>query len=529
MVVKRVPGTLGAPRHEDTSPASASRLSRWLPERTGPGSVVLVGLCVLFTLALRVPFLTWPLMPDEAGLLIIAQHWHEGPFLYGDYFVGRGVLLMLFYTLADALGGALALRLLGCLVAAMLVIAAGWAGHQLRGRSAAGWSALVAAAYSSTYAFSSQVMNERLLAAALVTVSCACTIAAVRRPSSRSRDALAVLAGVASTGAILVVQSYADGAVFAGVLLLVTWRARLLPGIAAVRIAGAGALGMLLPVAALALGVLASWPTASQVWFQMFGFRMRTVEVIGGSLEKPTERLITLTEVAALTGVLVLLWCFACSYRQVKARRDLAPAWAAILAMVAIEGAGMVLGGSWYPDYLLQLVPALVLATALVAPQPTWSGLGMRAGAVLAAVAAVVAMYFGLARPILGTPATEADVGHWLAAGAEKGDSAVVLWGKANVLHEAGMSSPYPYLWSLLTRTLDPDLHLLVGTLRGPEAPTWIVVWYDFDSWGLDQDGALAEVVDDRYIQVGAPCGFDVYLLKTESREPPPTELCGDL
>src|SRR5680860_302593 len=119
--------------------------------RVDRGSVVVVGLCVLFTLALRVPFLTWPLMPDEAGLLIIAQHWEEGPFLYGDYFVGRGVVLMLLYSLADALGGALALRLLACLVVAVLVIAAGWAGHCLRGRSGATWAALVAASYGSTY------------------------------------------------------------------------------------------------------------------------------------------------------------------------------------------------------------------------------------------------------------------------------------------------------------------------------------------------------------------------------------------
>lgn len=495
------------------------------------GSAFLVGLCVLFTLALRIPFLTWPLMPDEAGMLIIAQNWQEGPFFYGDYFVGRGVVLLLLFSLADALGGPLALRLLGCLVAAGLVIAAGWAGHHLQGRRGAGWAALVAASYASTYAFSASVMNGRMVAAALVLVSCACTIAAVRHVDQRSRVSflLAALAGVASTCAVLVVQSYADGAVFAVVVLLVSWRVGILPIRAAGRIVSAGVLGMLLPVVALVVGVFFSWPTAAQVWFQMFGFRLEAVSVIGSSQEGPMERFAVVAATAALTGVLLLGLCFLLAFRQVR-HRPRAPIWAGVLAMLLLASAGMALGGSWYPDYLLQLVPALTLGTALIAPLPSWSGLGMRAGAALAGVAAVVATYLGLERPILGTPTGEAAVGRWVASDAEPGDTALVLWGKANVIHEAGMASPpYPYLWSLLTRTLDPDLELLLTTLRGPDAPTWIVEWYDMNSWGLDESGDLADVVDDRYRYVGEPCGIPVYVLRSEPREPPPPGLCGEI
>ncbi len=119
-------------------------------------------------------------------------------------------------------------------------------------------------------------------------------------------------------------------------------------------------------------------------------------------------------------------------------------------------------------------------------------------------------------------------VGRWLAADAEPSDTAVILWGKASVLHEAGMTSPYPYLWSLLTRTLDPDLDLLLKTLRGPDAPTWIVEWYDINSWGLDESGELEAVISDRYVWVGKPCGVDVYLLRSESRTPPPTMRCDE-
>jgi len=481
---------------------------------------------VLFTLALRAPFLTWPLMQDEGGLLIIAQEWHEGPFLYGDYLVGRGIVLLLVFALADALGDVVALRLLACVAAAALVVAAGWAGHQLWGRAAAGWSALAAAAYASTYAFSSHVMNERMVAAALVTLSCACALAAVReRQPSRRSTTLAVSAGAAATTALLVVQSYAGGLVFAGVLVLASWWSRALTGRQAMRIARAGVLGVLVPVAALAVVVAVSWLTASQVWFQMFGYRLRAAGVI--STDLPLDRIGTLLTIAGFTGVLLLLLCFLLGHRGVRRRPVMAPAWWAVLAMLLVAGTGMVIGGGWYADYLLELAPAVVIGTALVAGQRTWAGVGMRVGGVVAAVSSVVAMTLGLTVPTQNSAANETAFGQWLGTGAEEGDTAVVLWGNANVLQAAGMTSPYPYLWALLTQTLDPDLELMRSTLRGPDAPTWIVEWHDRETWPLPDPYALDAVIEDRYRLVASPCGGDVYLLRTEQREIDPSALCG--
>ncbi len=491
-----------------------------------------MGLCVLLTLALRVPFLAGQMASDEAGLLIVAREWQEGQFLYGDYFVGRGIVLLLVFKLADVLGGLIALRLLACVAAAALVVSAGWAGHLLRGRRGAGWSALVAAGYASTTAFTSQVMNERLVAATLVTVSCACTLAAVRRVPgpARPRYALAVLAGVTTTCAVLVVQSYAQGVVFAAVLLLGTWRTGVLPAGDAVRIAAAGVLGVVVPLLGLAVAILTSWLTVAQLWFQMFGYRFQAVGVLRGSTDRPYERLSDLITVAAVTGVWAIALGWLLGYRQVRDRRDLAPAWWAVLAMAAVAVAGMTLGGDWWTDYLLELVPALLLATALVAPGRTRSGLWMKASAVLAAVATVLSMPSALDRfgPGAATPVDVA-LGQWLSTGARAGDTAVVTWSQTRVLYEAGMTSPYPYLWSLLTRTLDPDLDLLLSTLRGPDAPTWFVEYYDMNAWGLDESGELAAAVDERYVLVGAPCGYDVYLLRTERRDPLPASQCGQL
>jgi hypothetical protein len=141
-------------------------------------------------------------------------------------------------------------------------------------------------------------------------------------------------------------------------------------------------------------------------------------------------------------------------------------------------------------------------------------------------VAAVVAVYLGLAHPIFGTPTNEASTGRWLAAGGKPGDSVVVVYGQANVVFYSGMTTPYPFLWSLQTRTLDPHLDEMVGELSGPDAPTWVVQWTDPDTWGLDADGRLAGVIARRYVEVGRPCGAEVFLRRGVSRDVVPDSVC---
>lgn len=489
------------------------------------GSVGLVALCVLFTLALRVPYLGRPLLPDEAGLLIIAQNWAEGPYLYGDYFVGRGIVLVLVYALADLLGGASGVRVVGAVVAAGMVMAAGWAGHLLRGRAGAGWAALAAAAYSSTYALASEGMNERLMAAAFVMLSCALTLAAVRRPHA---SWLAVGAGVMASLPVLVVQSYVDAWVFAAVVLVVGVRAGRLALRDAVRVAAGGLVGLALTTAALLLGIATTWMTLEQLWFQLVQFRVAASLAVVESTDAPGTRFLTLLVIASSTGILLLLAAHAFGRRALGQHAHLRPVWLGVVGMVVLSVASMVAGGDWWADYLLQLVPALALAAALAAPSRAWSSYVARIGACLAAVAAVTWQYVGIVNPVLGTPTNEAAVGRWLAAAGEADDEAVVIWGKANVLQSAEMTSPYPYLWSLIVRTLDPELERIVATLSGPEAPTWVVVWHDVDSWGLDEEGLLGETLHERYAPVGAPCGADVYLLRGEERDVLPEEACGD-
>lgn len=125
------------------------RLSTRFAATHGTGLAV-VG-AALLALALRIPFISEPAYPGEGGYLLVADQWHgSGTALYGNLFVDRPPLLMLFWRAASAGGGVATARVLACLLVVVLVAGAGWAGHQVEGRRGAVWSSLVAATLAST-------------------------------------------------------------------------------------------------------------------------------------------------------------------------------------------------------------------------------------------------------------------------------------------------------------------------------------------------------------------------------------------
>ena len=91
-------------------------------------TVLAVAAAVLLGVALRLPFLTDPLEPDEAGYLLVARQWHLlDAHLYGHLWVDRPPLLVLLFRLADT-WGPYGVRLLGVAAVAVLGTAAGSAG-----------------------------------------------------------------------------------------------------------------------------------------------------------------------------------------------------------------------------------------------------------------------------------------------------------------------------------------------------------------------------------------------------------------
>jgi hypothetical protein len=115
----------------------------------------------------------------------------------------------------------------------------------------------------------------------------------------------------------------------------------------------------------------------------------------------------------------------------------------------------------------------------------------------------------------------EHDTGVALEQVAEPGDTLVVFGGRADLQLESGMRSPYPYLWSLPMRALDPDLTTFLAMVDGPGAPTWLVEWWPFDTW-TSKGSALEADVRKRYVEHGAGCGGrTVWLLKGVERPVP--------
>jgi hypothetical protein len=100
------------------------------------------------------------------------------------------------------------------------------------------------------------------------------------------------------------------------------------------------------------------------------------------------------------------------------------------------------------------------------------------------------------------------------------GDTIVTIYGHSDVTRASGLRSPYPYLWTLPARTLDPKLRLLDEVLTGSHAPTWFVTWAPSSLQGVD-GRATARLVARRYHPVARLWGHLVYLRDGVSRTPP--------
>ena len=96
----------------------------------------------------------------------------------------------------------------------------------------------------------------------------------------------------------------------------------------------------------------------------------------------------------------------------------------------------------------------------------------------------------------------------------------MVYGGRADIVLASGLDSPYRYLWSLPMRTMDPDLADLRETLTGPDAPTWVVIAVQTNSWGIPEGADLQRILDTDYTLHGDACGRPVYLLKGLARPP---------
>jgi hypothetical protein len=454
----------------------------------------------------RVPFLTSDPSRDEAGFLLVGGQWHPGgSSLYGSYWVDRPPLLITIFRLAAQSGGLVPLRLIGCLATFLVVVGTAHVARGLGGPPAATWAALTAAAMCVTPLLGGQAVNGELLSAPFVVGGLAAVLTAIGRRDDRRAYGSAALAGAATVASMLVKQNMGDVAVFACVTLLVArHRGEMTTSRAAHLLLAAGA------GAVACLGLVALWTTVHGtslvgVFDAMYPFRIEAGRVMAASNRNPADaRLWSLALCWLVSGGAVIMAVVAHALASRRLRS--APVWG-LVATVLFDVVSVALGGSYWNHYLIQLVvPTAVLAGLLAASLHP----AARKVLIATAVGAVIAcgVYVTGEHATAGTSVGEA-VG--AVAGAQ--DTIVTTWGHADVTRASGLSSPYPYLWSLPARTLDPRLTDLTALLSGPRAPTWFVTWRGVGTWHFHGGGVVAaRALAEHYLPVAEVDGHTIYL-----------------
>ena len=487
----------------------------WLSTVRGPQQFRVIAIALVAVLA-RLPFLASDPSRDEAGFLLVGQQWHSGgSSLYGNYWVDRPPLLITIFRAAAELGGLVPLRLIGCLATALVVLGSAHVASRLGGRRAGPWAALVAAALCVTPLLGGESVNGELLSAPFVVGGLAAVLAAVQHPVSRTAVWAAAAAGAATMSSLLVKQNMADVAVFAVVVLLLAWRRGEITAGRLVRVVAGAVAGAVVCLSVVAAWTLAHGTSLVGVYDAMYPFRVEAGRVMAASdRTKANARLWALAISWGVSGGAVIMLV---ATRALFGRRLRSSAVCGLGAMVLYAGVSIALGGSYWTHYLIELVvPVAVLSGVLVAQREPIA----RAAVGVVAVAATVALGIDLA----GTHSTAGtSVGEAIGQASRAQDTIITTWGHADVTRAAGLSSPYPYLWSLPARTLDPRLSQLDAVLSGPNAPTWFVAWTDVDTWGDHGGGAAAtaRVLAADYAPVTRVGDHTVYLHRGVDRPTP--------
>ncbi len=453
-----------------------------------PLAVVLVAAAV--AAGVRLLLLTVPLSPDEAGFLLVAQQWHPGRSLYGDYWVDRPPGLIALFGLAQ---GPTGLRLLGVAAAvASVLLAAATArvvvprdGRRHRWVPAA--TAVLVAALVSSRLLDVTLVNGEVLALPFLLGGVLAALRSAFATAWASRLGWAVLAGASGAAALAVKQNLADVAVVLGCLVLALV-VRRRAGAAALLALG-GLLGATV-VGAAVLGLAwAHGTTPAALWDAVVLFRLRAADVLATPTPAAAGRARQLGVALLLTGAPLVLLRLPDLVRRPGSARTLAPGdplvgWTAVALMVW-EVVSVAVGGSFWLHYLVGLVPGLALVLALTAdarhrvPQVrTWMVVGT------AVASSVLGLGSVLGDPP-GRPAAEVAVARYLREHAHLGTTAVVTFGRPSILREAGMRSPYPLIWSLPMRVRDPGLHELTPLLRRREVQWVLVDPVAMQAWGL--------------------------------------------
>jgi hypothetical protein len=476
---------------------------------------------------LRFPGLMWPIRPDEAGFTLVARNWHPQPdSLYGTYWVDRPPPLIALVKASDWIGGPLFIRFVAALGCALLVVAAARTAYLVAGTQSAKWTAVATAAVTANTMVDSVAAKGEILGIPLVVTSFWFALEALRilDASPRKATLLAAGAGLLGMTAVGLKQNMATGLAFGGVVLLVSALSRQISWPQFGRLATAALAGAAVPLGATIAWCLAAGVELHALWYAVYGFRSDALEVISeGSVDgAPTIRALRLAAIFVLTGMALIIGWFLVNVRH--AWRSQPAVTVAALAVLVVDGAGVVLGGSYWRPYLFGIVPTVVLCAALVSGAPRRPGRTMRLSIGVAAVSCAVSTMVWVFNNLSGAqPPTEIYTGEAIADVSEPGDTIVVFGGRSDIVFASGLRSPYEHLWSLPMRTNDPDLSELTSLLRSDRAPTWFVGWVPFDSWNSTEgEDDLEATLAERYVPLGEACDDrPIWVIKGVTRRAP--------
>jgi hypothetical protein len=471
---------------------------------------------VVVTLLLRAPWADAALGRDEGGVAMIARAWHGGgPFAYGSLFLDRPPGLVALYRLAG--DSATGIRMLGAVAAMLLVVTSTLLAVRIGGRRAAPWAAGISAVLASSYDIKSIFTPAELLAVVPSSASVLLLVIALERAPRRLW--LFFGAGALAATALLVKQSFGDAlaagvvALVAGKLLGVSWRDTR-------RRASAYASGVAALLVALIIWALVTNTPAGAVWYAMFGFRIDSVSAL--AQHGLGSRLSSLGSPLLASGLAVAALFAVAGIAQLRARRLVCITFAAWMAAAV---AGILLGGSYWPHYLIELVPAAAAGAAVVFQRYRIVG-----ALAMVAIALPTATH---AANVARTDSADAfqqsvvTVGRYIHARSYPGATAWVMYSKVNILYYAGLRDPYPYNWSLMLRAVPGAEARLRQLLASPQRPTWIVRAEGPHGFGLDASGATKRLLAQHYRAGATVCGTRLLLARgARVLPPPPGDTC---
>jgi hypothetical protein len=412
--------------------------------------------------------------------------------LYGAYFVDRPPLLITVFGLADELGGAVPLRLLGLVAVVVSVL--------LAAHLAGATGALLCAALLSTPLFDGMEIDGEILAVPFVLGAFVLLVRSVRGNTEVDRYTVPFLAGVLAAAAALVKQNMVDGFV-AGALVLVAMAVQKRWWDAVTRATAFAAGGAVSLVVVLACADLRG-TGPRDLWDAVVTFRAQAAAVINGSTASTSsDRFHTMLLAGLIAGVPMVVAAVLLGVR--RPIREPVLLWAAVTTL-AWEVTAAVLGGSYWQHYLIAVVPGLVLLAA-ASDRGRW----LRVAAGYVATCAGLTVTFALQHPVPMSP--DAAVASYIRAESHPGDTMVVELGHPNIVRAAGLQSPYEHLWSLTARVRDPQLADFGRLLAGPDAPRWVVVsGGSLATWGIDSTQEQP-VLDSRYREVSSAGDWHVF------------------